>query len=129
VQEVGFIKDLHIEGLGCSPDGLTSDGGIVEIKCPNSNQHVSYYREKRLPLKYRAQVMCQMAVTGVEHAYFVSFDDRVPVHLQLSIVKVQRDEDYINDMLSKSRAFLAELESLMEEFKHAETNYMSRLAF
>ena len=36
VVEVGFVDHPDILGAGCSPDGLVSNNGLVEIKCPNS---------------------------------------------------------------------------------------------
>ena len=34
VNEFGSIKDKHIQCIAASPDGITDDGTMVEIKCP-----------------------------------------------------------------------------------------------
>ena len=40
VHEVGFVEHPLIKHFGCSPDGLVERKGLVEIKCPNTAQHV-----------------------------------------------------------------------------------------
>ena len=115
ISETGFWIDEELKGWGASPDGITSDGGIIEIKCPNTITHLGYYKDKKLPAKYKPQVMCQLAITGREHAYFCSYDDRLPEHLQLFFCRVERDEDYIAVMRKKVEVFLNELEDLVCE--------------
>ncbi len=117
VKEAGFFTDIDIPWLGASPDGLTSDGGLIEIKCPKTSTHISYHLEGRCPPRYYAQVQCQLSVTGLAHAYFVSYDDRVPEHLQLFSVKVERDEPYIKDMRAKVSEFLDEIEFIIKELE------------
>lgn len=113
VREAGFFTDTHIEWLGASPDGLTSDGGLVEIKCPKTSTHLSYCLERKCPSKYYAQVQCQLAVTGLAHAYFVSYDDRVPERLQMFCVHVPRDEPYIKEMRARVMQFLDEAQDII----------------
>lgn len=113
VREAGFFTDADIEWLGASPDGLTSDGGLVEIKCPKTSTHIGYHIERKCPSKYYAQIQCQLAVTGLAHAYFVSYDDRVPERLQMLCVHVPRDEPYIKEMRAKVLHFLDEAQEIM----------------
>ena len=113
VAEAGFFTDADIEWLGASPDGLTSDGGLVEIKCPKTSTHIGYHIERKCPSKYYAQVQCQLAVTGLAHAYFVSYDDRVPERLQMFCVHVPRDEPYIKEMRARVMQFLDEAQDII----------------
>ena len=113
VREAGFFTDADIEWLGASPDGLTSDGGLVEIKCPKTATHIGYCVERKCPAKYYAQIQCQLAVTGLSHAYFVSYDDRVPGQYQMFCVHVPRDETYIKEMREKVLQFLDEAQDII----------------
>lgn len=115
VFETGFWKDTEIVGFGASPDGLTCDGGLIEIKCPQSNTHLKYLRDRKLPDQYKPQVQAQLAVTGLPFAYFMSFDNRLPNNLQNFIIHVPRDEDYIALMRKKVQAFLNDLEDLIDK--------------
>ncbi len=122
IEETGFHVDEFIPWLGASPDGFTSDGGLVEIKCPNTATHLTYCKERRLPAKYRGQVQCQLSVTGRSHAYFISFDDRLPERLQLLVVRVARDEAYIQEMREKVNCFLEELDEFIESITQGDIN-------
>lgn len=74
VDECGFILHPDLPMCGASPDGLCQDGGVLEVKCPLPQNHLTYLRKKgEMPKQYRPQVHGQMAITGANHAWFVSF--------------------------------------------------------
>lgn len=108
---VGFI--LHPTLMaGCSPDGLTDDGGLLEVKCPKSTTHVRYLRgPNEVPSEHRAQVIHNLWVTGASYCDFVSFDDRFPASLSVWLVRHERNEDEIAAYAAKAEAFLAEVDA------------------
>jgi len=96
VQEVGFC--MHdVLRCGVSPDGLVGEDGGLEIKCPSPHNHVAYLREGKLPTKYKQQVMGCLWVTGRDWWDFVSYHESMPA----LIVRVHRDEDYINALATE----------------------------
>jgi len=110
VDQVAFIDHPSIAWFGCSPDGLVSDRGLVEIKCPNSPTHWEYFKAKKAPNKYVIQMQAQMAVTGRDWCDFVSFDPRMPDRSQLLIAQVPRDPEFILFMEAEIKQFLSEVE-------------------
>lgn len=114
VFDTGFWEDKEIIGFGASPDGLTDDGGLIEIKCPNTNTHLKYLKDKKLPDQYKPQVQAQLSVTGLPFGYFMSFDNRLPENMQSFMVRVERDEEYIKVMREKVQRFLNDLEDLID---------------
>ena len=110
VDQLAFVDHPSIEWFGCSPDGLVSDRGLVEIKCPNSTTHWEYFKFNRPPQKYVIQMQAQMAVTGKDWCDFVSFDPRMPERSQLLIVRVDRDDAFIAEMEEQIKQFLSEVE-------------------
>ena len=116
VEQVGFIEHPTIAMFGCSPDGLVHDG-MIEIKCPNSATHIEYLTDNKAPAKYINQMQCQMAVTGKKWCDFVSFDPRLPEDLQLFVVRVERDQKYIDSMEVEVVEFLTEVEGLVNQLK------------
>ena len=110
VDQVAFIDHPNIAWFGCSPDGLVSDRGLVEIKCPNSATHWEYFKSKKPPQKYFIQMQAQIAVTGRDWCDFVSFDPRMPDRSQLLVVRVPRDEVFIAEMETEIKKFLSEVE-------------------
>ena len=110
VDQLAFVDHPSIDWFGCSPDGLVSDRGLVEIKCPNSTTHWEYFKFNRPPQKYVIQMQAQMAVTGRDWCDFISFDPRMPERSQLLIVRVDRDEAFIAEMEKQIKQFLSEVE-------------------
>ncbi len=114
VEEKGFVDHPTIEGFGCSPDGVVGEG-LIEIKCGNTTTHIDWLLSEKAPSKYIPQMMCQMSVTGAKWCDFVSFDPRVPDDLQLFIVRVERDDEYIAEMEKEVKEFLQEVDDLHKQ--------------
>ena len=116
VKEEGFVDHPTIEGFGCSPDGIVGEG-LIEIKAPNTANHIETVLENKVPSKYIPQMQCQMACTGAKWCDFVSFDPRVPEDLQLFVVRVERDQEYIDAMEVEVKQFLSEVLDLFNQLK------------
>ena len=114
VEEVGFIDHPTIPMSGASPDGLVGEDGLVEIKCPNTATHIDTILTREVPAKYIAQMQWQMACTGRQWCDFVSFDPRMPEHLQLFIARVNRVEVFIKELEDEVRKFLREVDHKVE---------------
>ena len=117
VDEVGFIDHSSIAMFGCSPDGLVGDDGLIEIKCPNSKTAIETILSGKAPSKYIPQMQTQMAVTGRAWCDFVSFDPRLPEDLQLFVVRVNRDDEYIANLEKEVSAFLQEVDETVTKLK------------
>lgn len=115
VQEVGFITHPTIEDSGASPDGFSGEDGLVEIKCPNTATHIKTVLSGAAPAQYIKQMQWQMACTGREWCDFISYDPRLPEHMQMVVVRVERDPELIADMESAVTAFLAEMTDTIDQ--------------
>ena len=98
VDQVGFVKHPTIEFAGASPDGLISDDGMIEIKCPNTQTHIDYCVTGNIPRKYVLQMQWQMECTGRKWCDFVSYDPRMPAHMQLFVKRMSRDQQLIESI-------------------------------
>ena len=110
VRLVGFVPHPRIEFSGASPDGLIGDDGLIEIKCPNTATHLETLLGQTVPGKYVTQMQWQMACTGRLYCDFVSFDPRMPEHMQLFVSRVRRDGGLIPQLETMVREFLNELD-------------------
>jgi putative phage-type endonuclease len=117
VEQVAFVDHPTIEWFGCSPDGLVGETGLLEIKCPASKTHIKYLLGGKPPVKYVPQMQCQMAVTGRKFCDFVSYDPRLPEDLQLFVVRLERDEEYIKAMEAEVEKFLGEVSEMYSKLK------------
>ena len=114
VDEVGFIQHPKIHQSGASPDGLVSDDGLVEIKCPIQATHLETMLSQKIPQKYIPQMQWQMACTDRSWCDFVSFDPRFPEHLQLFVGRLERNDEYIAMLEEEVSKFLAEVNQKVE---------------
>ena len=117
VETVAFIQHPSIEWFGCSPDGLIGSEGNLEIKCPNTSTHIDYLLAGVPPAKYVPQMQTQMACTGRLWTDFVSYDPRLPPELQLFVVRLDRDEAYIQQIEAEVKQFLDEVEQVYLQLK------------
>lgn len=118
VQESGFVVNDALPHTGCSPDGLVGDGGLVEIKCPASMaKHLDALRNGAHAQEYRWQLQHQMLVTERQWVDAVSYDPRFPEHLQLAIVRVHRDDEAIQSLITEITAADAEVQATVRELQ------------
>lgn len=90
----------EIKWMGASFDGMTiKRDAILEIKCPGEKDH-SIALEGKIPPKYMPQLQHQLYVSGLDFAYYYSFDGKRGV-----IVEVPRDQAFIEIMLEKEKEF------------------------
>jgi putative phage-type endonuclease len=82
-----------IEWYCASPDGLVSDDGLIEIKCPTTSVHLETICQNEIPEEYLPQMAAQMSCSERKYCDYVSFDPRVPANLQLFIKRYPRPND------------------------------------
>lgn len=117
VTEVGFVPCPGIEMAGASPDGLVGDDGLVEIKAPNTAQHVEFLRFGQIDGGYQLQMLFQMICTGRKWCDYVSFDDRLPQELQYKCQRFHYDAQRAMEVMAEVSAFLKELSTLEAEMR------------
>ncbi len=94
IQECGLIQ-IENTFIACSPDGLIDQDGGLEIKCPEPKAHYEYLNCDSIPDRHIAQVQGCMWVTNRFWWDFVSYNPDFPEHLQLKIIRVNRDDEII----------------------------------
>jgi hypothetical protein len=83
--------------VGCSPDGLVDDNGLLQIKCPDFSTIVEYKQTQKLPLNYNRQMNGELWITGRQwNDYFVYYPLITPF-----IIRVFRDEKLIKEIEEK----------------------------
>lgn len=90
-QKVGFCYLDERKLIGCSPDRLINDDGLIEIKCPKESTMISYLLKGGLPTKYIQQIQGQLWITERKWCDFVAYHPE----FEPIIVRVNRNERYI----------------------------------
>ena len=117
VDQVGFVIHPTIDRAGASPDGIVGTSGMVEIKCPKSATHISYLLGGGVPSTYQPQMLWQMACAERAWNDFVSYDPRLPEHLQLFVCRLNRDDGRIREMEAEVALFLAEVDAMVAKLR------------
>jgi len=117
VTEVGLCQHPTISRSGASPDGLVGEFGLIEIKCPKVATHLSYLIADVVPAGYKNQMMWQMACTGRQWCDFVSFRPDLPEHLQMFLIRFNRDPARIIVLETAVIAFLDAVDTMINQLK------------
>lgn len=115
VEQVGLVMHPTIPRSGASPDGLVGVDGGIEAKCPHTATHIDNIIRGVAPAKYIPQIQWVMACTGRAWIDFISFDNRLPAHLSLFVVRVQRDDFFIAQVEAAVRQFSAEVDECIDK--------------
>lgn len=107
---VGFIRNGNV---GCSPDSMIGDSGLVEIKTKLPHLQIEVLLADRLPPEHVAQVQGQLWVAEREWCDFVSYWPRLP----LFVKRVHRDEAVIAEIKREVEEFSTELRKLEDRIR------------
>jgi hypothetical protein len=113
VETCGFVLHPDLARFGASPDGLVGDDGLIQIKCPNTTTHLGWMLAGTIPVEHAPQMLAEMSCTGRAWCDFVSFDPRLPSHLQLFIRRYDHDEQMISTLEAEVVHFNAEIEDVL----------------
>lgn len=120
VVEKPFVVMDGLPWVGCSPDGLAADDGLVEIKCPlNAAKHVAALRFGTHADEYRWQVQHQMMVTGREWCDVVSYHPQFAQNCRLAIKRVERNAEAIEELRASIIQANSEIDGILAEIGKA----------
>lgn len=109
-RQVGFIRNGKI---GCSPDSLIGDVGMLEIKTKLAHLQLEVLLGESVPPAHMAQIQGQLWVAEREWCDFVSYCPRLPLFTK----RVFRDERYIEGIKKSVDLFEREMVTLLEKIQ------------
>jgi len=111
LSRVGFIVNDSYRA-GVSPDSLIGDDGMLEVKTKLPHLQLEALIDNVLPTDHKAQCQGALWVTGRKWLDFVSYWPKLP----LLIVRVERDEPYIENLARAVHEFNTELDAVVARF-------------
>jgi putative phage-type endonuclease len=125
VEQCGFFP--YGDRMGASPDGLTSDGGVLELKVPYGLRYGGEFKPLADQPHYLAQVQMEMLSTGRTHAHFAQYrapkgDPLAPDYVEEAILveRVEDDPTWIDTHLPAISAFYELYLSELDNSEHLE---------
>lgn len=101
IVQTGFVIHDEHSWIGCSPDGLVGDDGLVEFKFRKTLRALRDHGDKGQPLaQIKPQLQTQLLVTGRRWIDYVNYWRDDPNEFEQGLVRrVYRDDAYINETL------------------------------
>ena len=99
--EIGLVQHRQYPWLGASPDGVTEDGLLIEIKCPLTRKI-----ESKVPKHYWPQVQLQLEITDLEECDFVQYRPAKTegAEPEFVVVRIKRDREWFAKHLPAMKA-------------------------
>jgi len=113
VKQCGFVTndDLGFT-VGCSPDGLVGDDGLIEIKSRMAKFQISTIVEGEMDKSFINQVQGNALIADRAYAEFIQYSSGLPIFVKRIDIDPIRREMIIDAMM----AFEAEIERIKAEF-------------
>lgn len=104
--------------FGYSTDGFVDSDGLIEIKCPNSARKIVEIWESGDLSEYIHQMQGGMWITGRKWCDFIMYAPQLePVGKQLFVKRIERDDDFIEQMEIDLMEFKAQVDRHVETLK------------
>jgi hypothetical protein len=112
VRKVGFITDDD-HTVGCSPDRLVGDDGLLEIKAPLPHTQVEYWLSGEVNERFRPQLQGQLYVAQRSWVDILCWHDVLPK----LVLRVEPDEAFIKALDSQLQIVNFFIERVMEKIR------------
>ena len=112
VQRVGFITDDE-HTIGCSPDRLVGDKGLLEIKAPLPHTQVEYWLSGEVSERFRPQLQGQLYISQRCWVDILCWHDVLPK----LVVRVEPDDQFIVALDRELQIFNYFIERVMEKIR------------
>jgi hypothetical protein len=111
-QRVGFITDCD-QTMGCSPDRLVGEEGLLEIKAPLPHTQVEYWISGEVSERFRPQLQGQLYISQRSWVDIVCWHDVLPK----IVMRVEPDEKFIKTLDRELQIFNFFIERVMEKIR------------
>ena len=108
-----YLMDKN-ESIGASPDGLIDDDGGCEVKCFDTKRQIEICLNG-MPAEVMAQIQGNMLVHDRQWWDFIAFDPRINGKSRIYIQRIERDNEYCDNLYKELCLFISEMNEKMQE--------------
>jgi putative phage-type endonuclease len=113
IEQVGMIYKDERRLCHASPDGLISEDGGIEIKCPLGKTHTRYLLENKLPTSYYVQIQSSLYISERKYWWFMSYCDG----MKPLLIRVEPDKVYQKALAVELELFCDELDNVVKKIR------------
>ena len=120
VRETGFVTNDRLGfTLGCSPDGLVGEDGMIECKSRCQKYQVQTIVEEwnggTIPEEFVLQVQTGLLVTERKWCDFVSYSGGLP----MAVIRVEANPEIQEAIIAAATGFEARITTIIAEYREA----------
>jgi len=116
ITDCGFVtNDTWGFVIGCSPDGLVGDDGMIECKSRIQKYQIETICTRQIPEEHLAQMHTELLVTGRAWNDYVSYSGGLP----MAVIRLHADEVIQQAIVDAASAFEARLQERWSEYEDA----------
>lgn len=124
VQEVGFVtNDKWGFTLGCSPDGLVGDDGVIEAKSRKQKYQFQTIVEDEMPDDYKIQVQSILMITERKWCDFITYSNG----MHMMTKRIYADRVVQDAILAAAVTFEANVQKTIEIYESRLASPTARL--
>jgi predicted phage-related endonuclease len=113
VQQCGFVTNSTWGfTIGCSPDGLVGDDGLIEIKSRCQKYQVETICSNAMPDDFMLQVQGELLVTQRQWCDFISYCSGLP----MIVVRVFADKEVQSAIVDAAAKFESRINEVVAEY-------------
>jgi hypothetical protein len=107
-ETIGFITNDE-KTMGCTPDRLVGDDGLLEVKCPMPPGQVDYLITGKPHTEHKPQLQGQLYISKREWVDICCWHQELP----RIVVRAERDEHFIDKLTTEIEKFNDFIEGVM----------------
>ena len=111
-QRIGFITDDD-HTMGCSPDRLIGEDGLLEIKAPLPHTQIEYWISGKVHERFWPQLQGQLYITQRSWVDIVCWHDVLPK----LVMRVEPDEKFIKALDHELQIFNCFVEGVVDKIR------------
>jgi len=111
-QRIGFITDDD-HTMGCSPDRLVGEDGLLEIKAPLPHTQIEYWISGKVHERFWPQLQGQLYITQRSWVDIVCWHDVLPK----LVMRVEPDEKFIKALDHELQIFSCFVEGVVDKIR------------
>ena len=117
----GFFES---EFIGCSPDGLVDEDGVIEIKSVISTTHFATLKRQNVDPAYKWQCVANLLFTGRDWLDFISYCEEFPDTKQLFVKRIykkdlEKEFEMIEARIAEFKILVADTKKLIIESQYS----------
>jgi hypothetical protein len=114
IKSVGFITDDD-RTMGCSPDRLVGDDGLLEVKCFTAKEHIRCLCEGKIAVRHRPQLQGQLHISQRSWVDILLWHRGLPKQ----VIRVEPDEPFLTVLRKELAKFVEFIETEIDKIRTA----------